>query len=182
RIKSINESKDFTLESFSQLNGLNWDYSNTPKTLKITKDTQILDDSGVVGARDFTDSGDKSYASRTVYVLADGTNALLVSTAPFGNYNVKGVISDVTGAKIGDEGTLLEEPTGIKLVDFKNYDTLTHSWVNKSETSLNLLKNSIIVKDNKIAKPSDLKKGDKVRILKKQDNTDLNAYIVSVEG
>ncbi|HEX3028462.1 MAG TPA: S-layer homology domain-containing protein, partial [Clostridia bacterium] len=182
RIKSINESKDFTLESFSQLNGLNWDYSNTPKTLKITKDTQILDDSGVVGARDFTDSGDKSYASRTVYVLADGTNALLVSTAPFGNYNVKGVISDVTGTKIGDEGTLLEEPTGIKLVDFKNYDTSTHSWVNKSETSLNLLKNSIIVKGNKIAKPSDLKKGDKVRILKKQDNTDLNAYIVSVEG
>jgi len=43
-----------------------------PRTFRITYDTQILGDDGVVGQRDFTDYGDSSYKSRTVYVLSHG--------------------------------------------------------------------------------------------------------------
>jgi len=92
RIANINENKDFTLESYSELKGVEWNYYNTPRTFRITYDTQILGDDGVVGQRDFTDYGDSSYKSRTVYVLSHGADAVLISTAPYGNINVKGKI------------------------------------------------------------------------------------------
>jgi len=66
-----------------------------PRTFRITYDTQILGDDGVVGQRDFTDYGDSSYKSRTVYVLSHGADAVLISTAPYGNINVKGKIYEL---------------------------------------------------------------------------------------
>jgi len=54
-------------------------------------------------------------------------------------------------------------------------------WVDGKDMDINLLKNSIILKDNKIIKPSELKKGDSVRLIKKDDEQAGDAYIIFVE-
>jgi len=183
RIANINENKDFTLESYSELKGVEWNYYNTPRTFRITYDTQILGDDGVVGQRDFTDYGDSSYKSRTVYVLSHGADAVLISTAPYGNINVKGkiyeLISENADGSEAQEGQ--QEPVGFKLQNSKVYDLQSHMWVDGKDMDINLLKNSIILKDNKIIKPSELKKGDSVRLIKKDDEQAGDAYIIFVE-
>lgn len=172
RIASINENNDFTVNSFSQLNGVNWDFYNTPKTFTITYDTGIIDDSGIVGQRNFTDHGDSSYKDRTVYVLANGTDAVLVNTAPYGTISAKGEVYEING----DEG-----PTEFAMLNAKIYDSTTHMWRNSNDMQLNILENSIILKDNRIAEAKDIGKGDKVRVIKKDDSETGDAYIIFVE-
>ena len=182
RISKIDENTDFTVDSFSQLDGNIWDYSNTPKTFNITYDTRILDDSGVINVRNFVGYGTGSFVDRTVYVVADGANALLISTAPYGVYNSRGEIYDITGGTIGADGEVLTQPTAFSIWNAKTYDLTNHIWNDSKDITLNILKNSIILKDNKIAQPSDLKKGDQVRVLRKDDTLTGDAYIVIVEG
>lgn len=173
RIASINENKDFTVNSFSQLNGVNWDFYNTPKTFRITYDTSIIDDTGVVGQRNFTDYGESSYKDRTVYILTKGTDALLVNTVPYGNVSVKGEISAING----DEDT-----TQFTVHNAKIYNPSTLMWEDSKDMNLRVLQNSIILKDNSIAEAKDLEKGDKVRIIKKDDSRTGDAYIIFVEN
>jgi len=187
RIASIDENSDFTVESFSELNGLKWNYYNTPKTFKLTYDTRILDDEGVVGQRDFTDYGDKSYKGRTVYIVSNGSDAVLINTAPYGNINVKGEIYEIVVEDTSDtaqqnsEGLGNERILTVKLLEAKEYDSSANMWVNRKETELGILGNSIVIKGNSIIRPADLKKGDRIRAIKNDSNEAGDAYIIFVE-
>lgn len=172
RIASINENKDFTVNSFSQLNGVNWDFYNTPKTFRITYDTGIVDDSGIVGQRNFVDYGNSSYKERTVYILANGTDAVLVNTAPYGNVSAKGEIYEING----EDGS-----TEFVMYNAKVYNPSTHMWEKSKDMRLNILQNSIILKDNRIAQAKDIAKGDKVRVIKRDESETGDAYIIFVE-
>ncbi|RXE58910.1 S-layer homology domain-containing protein [Acetivibrio mesophilus] len=183
RISNINENKDFTVESYSELEGVNWKYYNTPRTFRITYDTQIIDDEGVVGQRNFTGYGDSSYKNRTVYILSNGADAVLISTAPYGNINAKGEIYEIMGEN-ADDSTAEEgqkEPDGFILRKAKVYDVQSHTWKDIKDLEITLLKNSIILKNNSILKPSELRKGDNIRIIKKDSNETADAYIIFVE-
>ena len=182
RINQINENKDFTIESFSRLNGLLWDYYNTPKTFRITYDTDIVSGDGIVSQRDFVGYGDKSYIGRPVYVVAHDTDAMVVSTAPYGSVNARGTVYEVTGGKTGDGGIVLQEPTGFKLRLVSTYDTGSRLWNASKDMTINIIGGSVIIKNNRIAKPSDLKSGDEVRVLKKDASVTGDAYIVIVEN
>ncbi|WP_114297005.1 S-layer homology domain-containing protein [Anaerobacterium chartisolvens] len=182
RIKKINENSSFTVESFSQLNGTAWSYSNTPKTFNITYNTRIVGDEGVVGQRDFTDYGDNSYANRTVYIVADNLNALLVTTAPYGTVNARGRIYSISGGDTGAGGTIISQPTDIKLTEAKVYGASRHMWLDSKDMELKILPGSIILKDKKVAKPSELKNGDKIRVIKRDSTTTGEAYIIIVEN
>lgn len=172
RISSINENRDFTVSSFSQLNGVNWDFYNTPKTFKITSNTSIVDEMGIVGQRDFTDYGEESYKGRTVYILANDTDAIMVNTAPYGTVFAKGEIYKLTGE---------DKISGFTVMDAKVYNATTFKWEDRDVMDLRILTNSIVLKENRIAKPSDLEIGDKVRIVKKDDSLEGDAYIIFVE-
>lgn len=94
RISSIDEYKTVTLESYSKLNGTNWDYANTPMTFSLSSNTRITDTDGIIGQGDFTaENTQNTFKGRTVYILSDGTDAVEISTAPFGNYNIQGTVS-----------------------------------------------------------------------------------------
>lgn len=185
RIANIDENKEFTIESYSELDGVNWEYYNTPKTFQITYNTRILDDEGVVGQRNFADYGDSNYKNRTVYILSNGAGAVLISTAPYGNINAKGQIYEIMAGNADDaEGEIEEEQEeiyGFKLQKGKVYDARLHMWVDSKDMELTLLKNSIILKNNSIVKPSELRKGDSIRLIKKDSNETGDAYIIFVE-
>lgn len=190
RINAIKPNESFTVESFSELGMPDWSYFNTPKSFEITYDTRILDDDGVVGQRDFTDRGDEGFKGRTVYIIAEGTEAVLISTTPYGNINIKGEICDIIQETAGgggagaatdrDEGET-KKPAGIRLLDIKRYDPETFIWVDSEESEFSILQNSIIIKRDNIIKPTDLKKGDKVRIITNDSSETGYAYIIFVE-
>ncbi len=182
RIMSIEENVGFTVESFSQLKGLIWEYWNTPKTFNITYDTRILGDDGLISHRDFVPYGEGSFIGSVVYIVADGIDAITVSTAPYGIYTAMGDLYEINGAVTGEEGTVIEQPNELKLRNAFIFDTSQYLWTSINDMTVNLLNNTIILKNDKIIKPSELKKGDRLRIIKGESNETGDAYIIIVEN
>jgi len=180
RIKSIVPNKEFTVESYSVLKGLEWEYANTPKTFKLNADTRITDEDGIINQRNFVSYGTDSYKGQVVYIVANDINAVYISTAPYGTSNITGEIYQIAGGTIGEEGTIIEEPTQIALWQTKVYDTDDYMWKEAEDMSLNIMKNTVILKNNQIIKPSELKKGDRIRVIKKDDDESSDAYIIIV--
>lgn len=168
RISEIVESRSFTIESFSQLQGIDWSYYNTPKTFNITPDTRVLIDEGILNVRDFVGYGDESYLKRTVYVVADGTNAVLVSTAPYGAENIRGTVFSNDGGTIG-----IRKATA--------YNTSKLMWESCADGKIDILKNTIVLKNGVVIDPANIKKGDIIRVLKKDRSATGDAYIIIVE-
>ncbi len=182
RISGIDEYKTVTLESYSRLNGTNWDYANTPMTFSLSSNTRITDTDGIVGQGSFTaENTQNTFKGRTVYILSDGTDAVEISTAPFGNFNIQGTVNGTTGGTLGEDGSVVQEPQSILLKNCRYYNTSAHLWVSMGDSNFNILKNSLILKNNKKINPSDLKKGDSVRVLKKDNAVTGDAYIIIVE-
>ncbi len=183
RIRSINEFRDFTVESFSRLDGTSWEYANTPKTFKITYDTRILDDKGLVNPRNFVGYGKNSYVGRVVYIVASETDALLVSTAPFGpgGTHVKGMVYEMTGLVTDESGQPIDGPTGLGIARVKYFDPEDFTWKDNPEMELNLLENTIFLKGDKIIEARDIKKGDEIRVYMGRNGNRGDAYIVMVE-
>ena len=180
-IAKIKDNDDFTVKSFSQLTGDDWRFYNTPKTFKLTFNTKLLGDDGVGNIRDFTAFGNDSYLNRVVYVLADDTDALLISTAPYGAISVKGTVYNLTGGETGEEGTLTKEPDGIIIRNVKTYSPTNFIWSDAGDMTLGILQNSIITKDGQIIDPSGIKKGDTVTIIRKDAAATGDACIIMVE-
>lgn len=168
RIKAIDEGRSFMVESFSQLIGTGWYYSNTPKTFNITSGTRALGEDGILNIREFVGYGDDTYLGRTVYVAADGTNAVLISTAPYGTVNMKGAVYKIEDQKL-------------YLRDVITYNLTTYLWEFVANDTINILNNSIIIKNGKIIDASAIKKGDEVRVLKKDNSLDADGYIIFIE-
>ncbi len=168
RISAINDEKDLTLESFSELQGMDWKYNNTPKTVNITLDTRVLGDDGVLNISDFKGYGSDSYLQRTVYVVADGINAVLISTAPYGKENIKGTVYSVSDGSISLRGARV-------------YDSATYMWNNSGNVDISLLKSTVVIKNGKVISTSEIAKGDNVRVLKKDNTAAGDGYIIFVE-
>lgn len=181
RIEKINDGKDVTLVSFSELTGQTWTYANTPKTFSITTRTRILDDAGVLSTRNFLDYGDNSYKDKTVYIVGQDTNALLISTAPYGSVAFKGTVLSTSGVTTGEDGDILTEPTSVELRLAKIYDTTDFVWDDVDDMELSILPNTIILKGGKPAAASDIRKGDTLRIFKRGTDTTGDAYIIFIE-
>lgn len=168
RISEINEGMNFTVESFSLIQGTDWKYFNTPKTFNITFDTRVLIDDGVLNVRDFRGYGDDSYLKRTVYIVADGTNAVLVSTAPFGVESIKGTVYSI------DEDE-------IRLFKVRIYDASNYIWRAGTDTTINILKNSVIIQNGKVSNASSIKKGSSLWVVKKDTSVTGDGYIILIE-
>ena len=74
----------------------------------------FIDENGIIGQRNFIDYGENSFKNRAIYLLADGINAVLISTAPYGTQNIKGEIYEL----IGDQQS--NQVSSLKIKDIKN--------------------------------------------------------------
>lgn len=179
RITGIDAYKSVTVGSYSKLNGVNWEYANTPMTFTLSADTRITDTDGITGQGDFnSDDGSTTFKNRTVYVLSDGTKAVEISTAPFGNISVTGTVTTSSGAITLDANG---QPSSVVLSNCKYYNAGTHLWVSMGDSLFNLLTNTFVIKNNIRINSSELKKGDKIRVLKKDSTSTGDAYIIIVE-
>lgn len=177
RIKQINENSDFTMESFSKLDGMSWNFNNTPKTFNITSQTGITASDGIVAQRDFVGYGSNNFINSVVYVVSDGINALQISTAPYAIGNARGIVYSVSN----DNGTGASATEGqILMRKVKTYNQASGVWLDSQDITVKLPVNCIILKDGKLIKYSDIKNGSTVRVLRK-DDTSTDACIVLVE-
>lgn len=176
RIKSINEQQDFTVESFSQLREsggrLRWTYYNTPKTFMITGKTRILDENGVVNNREFDEYSDRQYVGKIVNIVADGLEAVMITEAPYGVHNLRGEVYLKYGQKA--DGTLALRKVSI-------YDRSDGEWEDADDADITLREDTIILKNNQPVKPSQIVRGNVVKILKTDDEPSGDALVIIIE-
>lgn len=178
KLSSINPNKDFTLETFSVLNGLNWEYNDFPKTFSITYNTRILGDEGIIGTSDFNPYIEDSYIGKSIYVVAKGTEALLISTAPYGAFNVRGEVLSIGS---DEQETSKSRTSKIKIINTGIYDRTSSQWIPKGVIELNVPINAVLLKNDEVITLDKIEKGDLVRVLKKDDTSGGDAYVILVE-
>jgi hypothetical protein len=183
RIEEIVENEKVTLESFSELNITDWDYTNTPKSLLLQDSTRLINEDGVLNLRDFKGYGDNSYLESVVYIAAADSDAELISFAPYSDYFIRGEVNsmEVTQSPTEDEEETIFETIGINLWKAKEYDRANRIWSDINNIDLLTREDTIIIKGDNIIPIDDIKKGDTVRVLKKDDDTDFEMYIIIVE-
>ena len=187
RISSVSLNKEFTLESFSELDlsGTEWKYANTPKTFTLTFDTLFLTADGITSSDKFDGRGQYDYTDppRTVYVLSDGVNALAVSTAPYGIENIRGVVMSFEGQVIDEDGIIIEEPVSVTVGEVSYYDRENYAWVlRKGDAIVALAPNTLIIKNGAPAPASELKKSDAIRVIKSDAGASGTGYIIIIEN
>ncbi|MCL2057654.1 MAG: S-layer homology domain-containing protein [Oscillospiraceae bacterium] len=187
RISNVVLHKEFTLESFSELElgGTEWKYANTPKTFSLTFDTLFLTSGGATQLNMFDGRGQYDYTDppRTVYVLSDGTDALAISTAPYGIENIRGTVVSVDGVELDEDGAAMSEPDGMTIGWVSYYDRAKFSWTQrKGDTAVVIAPNTLIIKNSMPVAPSAIRKSDAVRVIKSDTAVSGTGYIIIIEN
>ncbi|NLM73825.1 MAG: hypothetical protein GX184_07360 [Clostridiaceae bacterium] len=167
RIKDVVKHTSITVESFAQLDGVTWEFTNTPKTFDIELGvTRFLNDSGIGNIREF----DSSYKGQTVYIVAQGTKIQLISTAPYADSPASGRITELNGATYDSSGQLLADYTNMVITDTMIYDVEESLWKAGNDTSIDIPVHAIVLKDGKVGSTSLLKTGDEIKVIRHAQN------------
>jgi hypothetical protein len=123
---------------------------------KIGNNTKVVNDTGLLNTREFVAYGINSYKGKTVNIVKEGDQTLLVSTGEFPTAIYSGIVNTVNNSTSGKELTIW---------DVKEYNETTLTWVkNDLEYSIKVLENSIIIKNGKLIGISDIEKGDSINV------------------
>ena len=175
-IESIIANKNFTLKSYSTLDDMSWTFTNSSKTFDISYNTRLYNTAGIDNVRDFVYMSD--WKGSPIYVIADETEALLISNASYGAFNARGMIESLSNSS----GAETENSSkSLTLSNASIYNPDNAQWEAASGITVNVLPNTVIIKDNKIIKVEDIQTGDLVRMLKKEKTTTGDAYLILVE-
>jgi hypothetical protein len=176
RIKTVEPLKRFTVESFAQMSGVDWIFSNTPKTFDIDLTaTRLLEGDGVGNMRDFG----STYVNMSVYVVTQNGKTLLVSTASYAETAFRGRVEALTGGTVDSLGNVLTEPDGIRIKEAYKYNLTGYVWESIPARDIQIPANAVIIKNGQTTALSAVKPGDKVRILTTSAGND--GIIVIVE-
>lgn len=169
RISGVKPEENITVESFARLNGVTWEFTNTPKTFDIDLTvTRLITEDGIGSMRDFKDD----YKGRTVYIVANGSKIELISTAPYANSPVSGRITGLSGGSYDSIGIIIENPTGLELSNVLVYDMDEDQWSGHDDLEIEIPVNAIVLKGGKVGSSSLLKEGDEVKIIRHSENLD----------
>jgi len=149
RIKLVDPLKSFTVESFAELSGYRWSFSNTPKTFSIDPTvTRLITNNGIGNMLNFDDS----FINQAVYIVEEGGKTLLVSTAPYADVPVRGRVSAVTGS-------------GLMLREVMEYDHETYTWNDVPNREVGVPAGAVVIRDGRITDISSVRPGDNLRMV-----------------
>ncbi len=153
RIQSVNENKDFTVKSLVLLENNKWTYSPIERTYQIDNDTIYLTADGEVqDISTFIGYTDTSVINKVYNIIADGGYAKYIIESPYVNEDVNGTVYKV------EDGV-------VYLKDVNYYDKESASWksvgVKNNTATVNLVENSVTIKDSEVIDPSKIEVGDK---------------------
>lgn len=165
RIKNVESLKSVTIESFVRLNGVSWEFTNTPKTFDIDLNTsRLIEADGVGNVRNL----DSSYMDRSVYIVAEGTKIFLISTAPYADQPVMGRVASLAedSGENDEEVTEAVAPSILNLKEARVYDNEDYVWNESPDLILTIPVNSVVIKNGLIGTTSLIQPGDEVRIIR----------------
>ena len=163
RIKLVDPLKSFTVESFAELSGTGWSFSNTPKTFNINPSvTRLLENDGTGNMMNFDDS----YINQSVYIVEEGGKTLLVSTSPYADVHSRGRVLSLTDS-------------GLSLREVMEYDNESHIWENAPNRDVAVPAGAIVIKDGVITHLSSIRPGDNVHMVSNSASHD--GIIIIVE-
>lgn len=181
RISKIDEYESFSVHSHSMLSGMQWIYSPIERVFTIDYRTLIKNEEETLGINDFLGYSELSKVDEVYTIIAEGTKATHIIKNP---YPTEGVLGEVYSVE--------EEEIGIK--DVLVYDGKTKEWKELSTVNsygvVELLHESVIIKNNKVIGADELEIGEKIRImttenmieqLKLQNDRNVPGYIILVE-
>lgn len=183
RISDIEPQRTITVESFARLDGVSWEFTNTPKTFDIDLYTSRLVEANGIG--NFRDFGEE-YIQQTVYIVELDNKILLLSTAPYADQPVAGRVksigyeadasADAPGADAGegDSGDTEAEPLGQALVltEASIFSNSDYAWVESDDIEINIPVNAIIIKDGKVGDFKSIKLGENIKVIRHSQNKD----------
>lgn len=180
RIKRIDKREEFQVETFSLLTGHLWYYHPTPQTFTLDNRTEFYNEDGLIedGLETFVDYGAESSMNEVFTVVADGERAYAVLDMPYSTQAVRGEIYNT------DEDDL------ILVKDVYYYNEEQRNWQMYSQkntgATLNILGNTLIIKNGKVVSKEALEPGDIIRSmvdanLKTAEGT-VTAQIICVEN
>lgn len=181
RIQSIDEGKSFQVESHAVLMDMEWVYSPIPRIFNLNYNTQIIGEEGPMTLEEFIDYSDTSVVDEVFTILAEGTNAEYIVKNPYAQEGVKGQIYE-----LNDNNIMIKDAVVYSQEDNK-WSTLS---LKNNYAQVNLLENSLIIKNNEAITPDELEIGDEIRIMTTEDlldkllqtsERDVDGYIIFVE-
>lgn len=181
RVARINELEDFTVQSHAVLSDMEWIYSPIERTFVLDYKTVIQDEEDLIGVDEFIGYSDISKIDEVYTIISDGITATYVSTMP---YAIEGVMGEVYQV----------DSDGLHLKDTLVYDGDTKEWnelsLSNSYSYIEVLNQSIILKNNKVVDLEEIEIGDRLNImttidlaeqLKLEDLRTVPGYIIRVE-
>lgn len=168
RIKSVEPQKSVTVESFAQLSGVSWSFTNTPKTFDIDLASgRLIEEDGIGNLRNL----DSGYINRSVYIVAEGTKIKLMSTAPYADSPASGRVVSVNSGQAG-EGDDPVLPTIIKLKEAMVYNNETYLWSDSPGLEISVPVNAVVIKRGEITDISMIKPGDDIRVIRRSQSNE----------
>ena len=159
RVREVEESRTFEVETFSMLSEGEWYFHPTPRTFSIGPDTKLYGSDGLVleGIENFLTYGEDSKESQVYTIIAEGDKALMIVDMPYTKEGVKGYVYSA------------KEDVLIK--DMYRYDTDRERWRQVSGKNitgkLEMQQNTIVIKNGKIVSPKAIEQGDSLMIMMK---------------
>lgn len=168
----VEDNSSLTLRLFSEI--VDGEYDEIKKkfsTFDITGNTRIFTDSGPINIREFSfDNDNIELEGCLTYVISEGTEAIAITTV---NMEDEPAILKGTINKIDSDAITL------KSVENYNYDD--EEWEDVSRKTINLVGNTLIVKNGEVIKSSDIEENQKVLIIKNSKNTVQDAGIIIIK-
>lgn len=169
RIKSIEDGNSFKVASHASLLDMAYIYSPIPREFIIDHNTRIIGEEGPVSLSEFIDYSEFSKVDEVYTIIAEGTKAKYLVQNEYATQGVKGQIYQVNGSEV-------------MIKDVMVYNSNTKKWTSLSLTNnygqINLLENSVIIKENKVVLMDELEDGDKLRVMT-TDNLSLKLLLQS---
>jgi|LSQX01.1.fsa_nt_gb hypothetical protein len=172
RISKINEYVDFTINSHLMFSSSRWQYDSRKRTFKLSDNTRILDEDGIVGIRDFTEFSSREYRDKIVMVAVSGGVAIAVSEAPQADNRIRGRVNVDYGQTVKDK---------IYLTNVSMYDQYSSRWEEGRNGEVTIKNYTIILKNGKPVDAKEIKRGDTVTIMKPDWGTLGEAVLINIE-
>ena len=178
RILTVNEGRNFRVESKSLLNGNQWSYTPVQRLYAIDGETLFVTSSGIDPNYPFRGYTENSVIGRVFNIVLDGARAARVVDAPFCTRAIRGVIFATEGSG------------RVRIRDTAIYENDTGIWRLTSNVNatmdIHIPPNSIVVKNNTVIESGFLQPGDHIHILTNHiepgsSEQATRGYIITVE-
>lgn len=160
RIGSVDKNTSFQVQSQAILKDMEWIYSPIPRIFTINHNTRIYDENGRIPFDEFIDYSENSKVDEVFTIIAEGTDAKLLIKNPYAREGVKGQIYEINNDNIMIKDALV-------------YSSATKKWSNlslsNSYAGIDIDASTVIIKNNNIISPEELKIGDKIRVMTTED-------------